>query len=204
MAKKRSGSPMPATACTRCPANDGERCAGARRCMRQRLVRQQPHRPFAEAGAGAAIAVATPPTLTTRKSQRGAAFRRFAQRAGRQQPAVAVAAAAVDHLDLDVARQAVMLQAVVADHDVAAGLGQRLRGGGTVAIDAHLRAGARAISTGSSPPSGRHRCRRSTQQRACARRHGRNRGWRRRDSSLRRAGAPPARWSAASCRCRRR
>src|SRR3546814_21184940 len=61
---------------------------------------------------------------------------------GREQLAVAVAAAAVDDSDLDVAPQAIVLQAVVADDDVAAGLDQRARGGGAVGVGAHPGAGA--------------------------------------------------------------
>ena len=102
------------------------------------------------------------PTLTTRKSQSGAALGQFAQRAGRQQLAIAVAAAAVDHLDLDIARQAVVLQAVVADHQVATGLrpapARRRRGRGR-------RARARRCAARSAPARrrlARRRCRRST------------------------------------------
>ncbi len=61
----------------------------------------------------------------------------LAQWPGRQHAAIAVAACAIDHLDLDVATEPVMLQAVIADHDVAPGLRQRPRGGDAVAIHPH-------------------------------------------------------------------
>ena len=50
---------------------------------------------------------------------------RFAQRAGRHQPPIAEAAYAVDHADLHVARQPVMLQSVVGDQHIAAGVKQQ-------------------------------------------------------------------------------
>ena len=65
------------------------------------------------------------------------ARRRLAQRPGGQQQAVAETARAVDHGDLDIAREAVVLQAVVADDDVAFGMRgeQRARGCNAVAAD---------------------------------------------------------------------
>src|SRR5690606_4714977 len=71
-----------------------------------------------------------------------AAIRPLAQRPGGNQPAVAVAAAAVDDFDLDVAAQGVMLQAVVADDDVAAGIRERPGSGSAVAVNPHRGPGA--------------------------------------------------------------
>src|SRR5690606_38174862 len=98
----------------------------------------QAHGPLAEGGVvdgfGAAVDDA--------EVAAGAAPGTFAQGAGGDQAAVAVAAAAVDDLDLDVAAQAVVLEAVVADDDVAAGFDQGACGGEAVAVDAHPGAGA--------------------------------------------------------------
>src|SRR5690606_12456979 len=69
------------------------------------------------------------------------AGRELPQRTGREQPAVAVTAAGVHHFDLDVALQAVVLQPVVAQDDVAARFGQRGRGGGAVTVGAQRHAG---------------------------------------------------------------
>ena len=101
------------------------------------------HRPLAEAGFGR---VGGGRGLATGEVDHAevagpAAFGRLAQRAGRQESRIAVAATAIDDLDLDIARQAVVLQSVVADDDVATGLDQRARGGDPVAVDAHLRHG---------------------------------------------------------------
>src|SRR5262245_5334137 len=49
------------------------------------------------------------------------ARRWFAQRASREEPSVAESARCVDHADLDVTVEAIMLQTVVADEDVAVG-----------------------------------------------------------------------------------
>ena len=69
---------------------------------------------------------------------------RLAQRAGGQQQAVAEAALAVDDRDLDVARQRVVLQAVVAHQHVASRAAeQRLGGGDAVGARPH---GIRAAS----------------------------------------------------------
>src|SRR3546814_12633626 len=78
-------------------------------------------RPFAEAGLRR-------PAADVEHAEIDAlpALRRFSQRPGREQLAVAVAAAAVDDFDLDVAPQAIVLQAVVADDDVAARLAQQI------------------------------------------------------------------------------
>jgi hypothetical protein len=79
---------------------------------------------------------------------------RLAQRAGGQQPAVADAAV-VEHADLDVARQRVVLQAVVADDD----LRGRMRASSARAASARLRAtntgtpSQLVTSSGSSPTS---------------------------------------------------
>src|SRR5690606_5150890 len=62
--------------------------------------------------------------------------------AGGEEAVVAVAAAGVEDFDFDVAGEAVVLQAVVADDDVAAGGDQRLRGGDAVAVGADPGAGA--------------------------------------------------------------
>ena len=59
----------------------------------------------------------------------------FTQRPGRQQPAVAEAARAVDHGDFEVALEAQVLQAIVADDDLGALLGRQLRGRNAVRTD---------------------------------------------------------------------
>ena len=71
----------------------------------------------------------------------GRALDGFAQRTRWQQAAVAVAAAGVEDLDFQVAREAVVLQAVVADDDVAAGRDQGARRGHPIAIGAHAGTG---------------------------------------------------------------
>jgi len=63
--------------------------------------------------------------------------RRLAQRACRQQPAIAEAARAVDHADFHVARQPVMLQSVVGDQHIATGVEQQSRRGGAIAPHHH-------------------------------------------------------------------
>src|SRR5699024_7380236 len=96
------------------------------------------HGPFAEPG----IFDASDAAVDDAEVAFAAACDGLAQGAGGNQQAVAVAAAAVDDFDLDVTAQAVVLQAVVADHDVAAGFDQGAGGGDAVAVHAHLRAGA--------------------------------------------------------------
>src|SRR4249919_1229713 len=106
------------------------------------LLGQQPHRPFAESGAD--LAVDLPGVAAQVHNAEVAPFRplhRFAQRARGQPLCIAIAEAAIDDLDLDIARQAVMLQAVVADHDVTSGFRQRRGCGHAIAIDAELRTG---------------------------------------------------------------
>jgi len=68
-------------------------------------------------------------------------LRRFAQGTGRKETIVSVATPAIDHFYLQVAAQAVMLEAVIANDHIASGGGQRKCGGGAVAIHAHLRPG---------------------------------------------------------------
>ena len=106
--------------------------------QRHGVLRAQMHRPFAETGVLLFFAA----QIHHPEIAAIAALRRFAHRPGRQRPAIAVTAAAVDYLDLDISRQPVMLQAVVADHDVAAGVDQRARRGHAVAIHPHRGAGA--------------------------------------------------------------
>ena len=65
---------------------------------------------------------------------------RFAQWPGRQQPAVAEAAGAVDHDDFHVACQAIVLQAVVGDQHVATSVQQQLRRRRTIAPHRHRHA----------------------------------------------------------------
>jgi len=75
--------------------------------------------------------------LTTRKSQSRArlAGSRSGPAGNRQ------TLPGVDHFDFDIARQPVVLQAVIADDDVAARFDQRLARGHSVRIDAHRHAG---------------------------------------------------------------
>ena len=94
------------------------------------------------------------PPLTTTASTAARRDARLAQRAGRQRPAVAEAARAVDHGDFDVAREAVVLQAVVADDDVAFRVCGEQRAGGRGAVGADPDRAARCAApagTGSSP-----------------------------------------------------
>ena len=62
--------------------------------------------------------------------------RRLAQRSGRQPPHVAEAAHAVHHCDLDIARERIVLEPVVADDHVAIGLKQA-NGVGPARRDGH-------------------------------------------------------------------
>ncbi len=100
----------------------------------------QAHRPLAErfmaaegrqTGLVLCLALAGDTEVDDPEIAIGRAFQRLAQRTGRQHEPVAERGL-VDDRDLEVAAQAVVLQAVVADHDVAAGLGQRLRRGDAV------------------------------------------------------------------------
>src|SRR3546814_19311522 len=97
--------------------------------QRLRVVGNQPHRPFAEAGLRR-------PAADVEHAEIDAlpALRRFSQRPGREPLAVAVAAAAVDDFALAVAPQAIVPQAVVAADDVTAPLHHPARGGGPVAV----------------------------------------------------------------------
>src|SRR5690606_11042818 len=104
----------------------------------------QAHGPFAEGGFGDGLAAAVDDAVVAAGAARG----EFAQGAGGDEAAVAVAAAAVDDFDLDVAAQAVVLEAVVADDDVAAGVGKRLGGGGAVAVDSDPGAGTHGDEDG--------------------------------------------------------
>ena len=170
MEKKRSGSPMPATACTAPPAKSTSARTPA--AHRHGVVGVEPHRPFAEP--------ASPPL--THGNRSAPAFGRFAQRPRRQQPAVAVAATPVDHFDLDVAVQAPVLQPVVADHDVATRLDQRARRGDAVAVGAPWRrCGARSAPARRRRARDRCRLRPTT---AGLRVRGRNRAWPRRRPAL--------------------
>lgn len=114
------------------PAERGQGAA-ASATQRQGVIGTQLHPPFAETGF---------PAIDHAEVAFGAALRWLPQRASRQQAPVAVAAASVDHLDLDIAAQPVMLQAIVADDHIAARRRQLACGGYTVAIHANLRAGA--------------------------------------------------------------
>src|SRR5690606_33451950 len=100
-------------------ADEGLQAAGAPAAHRDRTIEDQPHRPFAEAGAGPLAVLRAGDVDHPEVAARGAG-RELPQRTGREQPAVAVTAAGVHHFDLDVALQAVVLQPVVAQDDVAA------------------------------------------------------------------------------------
>ena len=132
LAKKRDGLPIAATACTRWPAK-------ASSDRRAPIVQARPPRHPAAAW-GIRPAAGTAP-LQTRKSTCSQARQRLAQGPGRKQATVAEAAHAIDHADLHVARQRVVLQAVIGDHHIAAGVEQQPRGSGPIAADRHRHAG---------------------------------------------------------------
>ena len=207
MSKKRSGTPMPAaavivserSACRRASSVSG--IVPALRSSSRWIWR--PGAP-ASRSCGARLVVVLLHPRSTMASTRSSRCSGLAQRAGRQQPAVAQAAL-VHQRNLHLSRQAPVLQPVVGDDDVAVGMcaqqrARRLRPG--VRPTATGACVARAISNGSSPTSAalslKSTSRGSRAPAAVAARHD--------------AGAPAAtsaararvRSSAASCRCRRR
>ena len=126
---------MAATACrsdaakTR-PAADVRPSAGSRR-RRARTVRAAAWAIERKLGTPAPRRARVDDDRMHRSSSRA----RFAQRARRQQPAVAEAARGVDHRDFVVARQSRVLEPVVADDDVRALLGRETRRGHPVRAD---------------------------------------------------------------------
>src|SRR5262245_59543724 len=72
------------------------------------------------------------------------AGRRLAQRSGWQQPAIAESPGRINHADLDVAAEAIVLEAVIADQHVAGGMlcEKRAPGGRPIGADPHLAAAA--------------------------------------------------------------
>ena len=157
MAKKRSGSPMPATACTRWPANDASG-AGARR--RAAAPRRRSGASAIRRSRLAAADAAALPTLTTRKSQRCGALAQ-ARAAGRR--------AAVGRCRSGGGRRRLRSRRRAPGGN-AAGRRRRPRCRSRLATSARAAATRsrstrtftpvrRAISTGSSPPCGRTRCR---------------------------------------------
>ena len=134
---------------------------------------------------------------------RARARQRLAQRAGRQQQPVADAALVEDD-DLQVARQAVVLQAVVGDQDVDLGVrrAQGARSGHAVAADHHRCARAAADQQRLVAAFGRRGCQAAL--RPGRGRCGRGRAKRRRAASPARAACAPRRSSSVSCRRRRR
>ncbi|KAG1199823.1 hypothetical protein G6F35_012471 [Rhizopus arrhizus] len=109
--------------------------------QRLRTVDVQGHRPLAEStglGCGILIGLAE---VDHPEVALGSAADRLTQRSGRNHPAIAVAALGIDHFNFDVACQPVVLQAIVADDHIAAGLDQRLASGNAVTIHAHRHAG---------------------------------------------------------------
>ena len=133
---------MPATACTRaalesCPADRVSPPTSADRLARDART------PGCVAGTGVSGRAEPSRHDTTRRSACASRLTRFAQRTGRQQPAIADAAAAVDHDDLAIARQTIVLQAVVRQNDLGAALDRAPRGRHAVGTGDDDRAGAR-------------------------------------------------------------
>ena len=133
MSKKRSGLPIPATACTAVPANA---CSG--------IVRP-PTRATALLASSRMLSAPLEqrPRAVDDDGIRPAQTRGwFAQRAGGQQPAIAESTIAVDDDHLAIARQGVVLQPIVAHDHIASGTEEQLRRGGTIATDRNRHSGA--------------------------------------------------------------
>ena len=102
----------------------------------QRIVGLQAHRPFAESRGAVGFRQVDHAEVAV-----GRARDRFPQRTGRHQTLIAVSARAINHFDFHVALQAIVLQSIVADDDIASCGDQRLRRSDAVAVDAHTGAG---------------------------------------------------------------
>ncbi len=123
---------MPAPACTRRPAKSASgrsrlavqahRASPPRARMAQRTLRARRARP---------------PLTTTASAAPQAGGAREGTR--REPPPIAEATLSVDHHDLAIARQGVVLQAVIAHDHVAARLGQKPRSCRPIAADGHRR-----------------------------------------------------------------
>ena len=141
-AKERSGLPIPASACTPVPAS-AEAVAVIRESSTRTNVSPVSVIVNAPRGiAGAAASSATSATTASTSSSRDTGSRNGP---GREEPAVPRRTGRIDDRDLDIARQPIVLKAVVSEDDVALRVpGQQVaRGCDTIARDDDRVAGAR-------------------------------------------------------------